>query len=76
MIACINFMNLSTARSEQRAREVGMRKVVGANRIQLVRQFMGESIMTAFVAVFIAIILVELLLPIFNTLAEKELGLS
>ena len=73
IIACINFMNLSTARSTKRAREVGLRKVVGANRWKLVKQFIGESIFLAFIACIFALIIVELLLPVFNNLSGKSL---
>ena len=74
IIACINFMNLTTARSANRAREVGVRKVAGANRRDLVRQFFGESILLAFIALLFAVGLVALLLPVFNNLAAKELS--
>ncbi|MEO6453762.1 MAG: ABC transporter permease [Ginsengibacter sp.] len=73
LIACINFMNLSTARSEKRAKEVGIRKVVGAQKKWLVFQFIGESIMLAFIAGTLAIIIVELSLGGYNTLVGKEL---
>jgi len=73
LIACVNFMNLTTARSANRAREVGLRKVVGAGRPQLIRQFFGESILMALFALVIAFILLEFLLPLFNTLSEKQL---
>ncbi|MGI8952356.1 MAG: ABC transporter permease [Chitinophagaceae bacterium] len=73
LIACINFMNLSTARSEKRAREVGIRKVVGAQKSTLVSQFLGESILLAFIAGIFALIIVQLSLPAFNTLVNKEL---
>jgi ABC-type antimicrobial peptide transport system permease subunit len=73
LIACINFMNLSTARSEKRAKEVGIRKVVGAQKRSLIAQFIGESILLAFLSGIIAIILVQLVLPPFNTLVEKNL---
>jgi len=73
LIACINFMNLSTARSANRAREVGMRKVVGALKKQLVAQFYGESVIFACIALAIALIIVSLLLPTFNTLSGKEI---
>jgi len=73
LIACINFMNLSTARSEKRAKEVGIRKVVGAQKRSLIAQFIGESILLAFLSGIIAIILVQLVLPAFNTLVEKNL---
>lgn len=64
MIACINFMNLSTARSEKRAREVGIRKAVGSQRIQLIVQFLTESMLTAFVAFILSILLIQLFLPL------------
>ena len=73
LIACINFMNLSTARSEKRAKEVGIRKVVGAQKVSLIFQFIGESILLTFIAAFIALILVQLSLPAFNSLTEKNL---
>ena len=76
IVACINFMNLATARSEQRAREVGVRKVMGAERIMLVRQFMSESIFMAFAAMLIAALIVFLVLPSFNLLVEKKLEFS
>ncbi|MCP5104235.1 MAG: FtsX-like permease family protein, partial [bacterium] len=75
-LACINFMNLATARSERRAREVGMRKVMGAQRFQLTRQFFGESLFYAFVSLFLAVVLVELLLPLFNRVVEKQLSIN
>ncbi len=73
LIACINFMNLSTARSEKRAKEVGIRKVVGARKKSLVFQFLGESVLLAFVAGIFAFIIVELALPSFNKLVDKKL---
>lgn len=73
LIACINFMNLSTARSEKRAKEVGIRKVVGAPKRLLVAQFIGESILLAFISGIIAILIVTLSLPAFNHLVDKEL---
>jgi putative ABC transport system permease protein len=73
LIACINFMNLSTARSEKRAKEVGIRKVVGAQKNSLVSQFLGESILIAFLAGILALITVQLCLPAFNTLTQKQL---
>ena len=76
LIACINFMNLSTARSARRAREVGMRKVVGASRYQIARQFFGESVLFAFIALLISLVLVELSLPAFGNLAGKELSFN
>ncbi len=76
LIACINFMNLTTARSAKRAREVGIRKVVGANKKQLIGQFLSESILLAFISLIIAFVLVELFLPAFNQLAGKELSVE
>lgn len=73
LIACINFMNLGTARSEKRAKEVGIRKVVGARKYSLVTQFIGESILLALIAGFFAIIVVQLSLSGFNMLTDKEL---
>jgi len=73
-VACINFMNLATARSERRAKEVGLRKVVGANRYQLVFQFLGESLIFSFLSLVIAIGIVYLLLPVFKMLTEKTLA--
>lgn len=73
LIACINFMNMSTARSEKRAKEVGIRKVVGAQKGSLVTQFIGESILIAFIACILALIIVQLCLPAFNSLTKKEL---
>jgi putative ABC transport system permease protein len=73
LIACINFMNLSTARSEKRAKEVGIRKVAGAQKKSLVGQFLGESVLIAFIAGVLAIIIVQLCLPAFNELTKKQL---
>jgi len=73
LIACINFMNLSTARSAGRAREVGVRKVLGSNRGTLIYQFLTESILTSFIALVIALFLADLLLPYFNVLAGKRI---
>ena len=75
LIACINFMNLSTARSEKRGKEVGIRKVVGAARSSLIFQFIGESILMALLAGLIALALVELTMPYFNTLTDVQLVL-
>lgn len=75
LIACVNFMNLSTARSERRSREVGIRKTLGSKRNQLVFQFFLESMILAFIAFVIAIIAVYLLLPAFNKLVDKHLTL-
>ena len=76
LIACINFMNLSTARSAIRAKEVGMRKVVGGSRPDIIRQFIGESIMFAFLAAVSAAVLVKVFLPAFNNLTGKSLAFS
>jgi putative ABC transport system permease protein len=73
LIACINFMNLSTARSEKRAREVGVRKAVGSQRSDLIFQFLTESVLITFVAFILSVVLVQLALPSFNTLTENEL---
>ncbi len=73
IIAVINFMNLSTARSSLRAKEVGVRKVTGANRAQLALQFLGESILSALVAVLLAAVLVRLFLPGLNRLVEAQI---
>ncbi len=73
LIACINFMNLATARSANRAREVGIRKAVGSYRRQLMGQFLAESIFLGLIALLGAVVLVELILPAFNNLAEKNL---
>lgn len=73
IVACINFMNLATARSSRRAKEVGMRKVAGARRWEIIRQFLGESVLIAFISLLIAIGLVWLLLPAFNNLSGKEI---
>jgi putative ABC transport system permease protein len=76
LIACINYMNLATARSAKRAKEVGLRKVIGAHRSQLVKQFVGESVFITFLSILVALALVELLLPYFNSLTEKEFSLA
>ena len=76
LIACINFMNLSTARSANRAKEVGVRKVVGALRSHIIRQFFGESVIYAFIALAFAVILVGLLMSPFNNLSGKDLSLN
>ena len=73
LIACINFMNLSTARSEKRAKEVGIRKTVGANKGSLVGQFIGESILISLISGIIALLIVVLSLPGFNQLTDKKL---
>ncbi len=75
-VACINFMNLATARSARRAKEVGLRKVVGAGRKQLILQFLGESLVISFISIILALLIVWALLPAFNTLAGKNLNLQ
>lgn len=74
LIACFNFMILSIGRSARRAREVGLRKVVGAQRKQLMAQFWSEAICVTFIAFFIGMVMAEFLLPVFNELSEKELS--
>jgi putative ABC transport system permease protein len=76
VIACINFMNLATARSGKRAREVGVRKVLGAARGNLVTQFIGEAILMSAISVLLGLLLMAIFLPIFNTLVQKQLGLG
>ncbi len=76
IVACINFMNLATARSARRSKEVGLRKVVGAGRQQLVMQFLSESMLISFLALIFAIGLVFLLLPTFNEITGKQLEIS
>jgi putative ABC transport system permease protein len=76
IIACINFMNLSTARSTKRAREVGMRKVSGATRNQLIWQFLGESLLLSLMGMILAFAIVEALMPFFNNLTGLELDSS
>ena len=73
LIACINFMNLATARSERRAREVGVRKVVGAQRSLIVGQFLSEALVMTFLALALGIVLVKAVLPAFNRFFEKQL---
>ncbi len=74
-IACINFMNLCTARSIKRAKEIGIRKVVGAFRPALIRQFIGEALFTVMLAMVVALILIVLVLPTFNSITQKEISL-
>lgn len=76
LIACFNFVNLATARSATRAREVGMRKTLGAGRGKLMVQFLGESLIFSFFSIALACILLELVLPLFNSLAGRELSLN
>ena len=75
LIACINFMNLSTAKSEKRAKEVGIRKVAGASKSSLIAQFITESFLTACIAGGFALLIVQLVLPAFNTLIDKQLSI-
>ncbi|GAB3949015.1 ABC transporter permease [Spirosoma harenae] len=75
LIACVNFMNLATARSAKRAKEVGVRKVVGAIRSLLIGQFLGEALLLTVFAIFLAVLLVALLLPAFNMLTDKQIVL-
>lgn len=75
IIACINFMNLATARSARRATEVGIKKVVGATRLQIARQFFGESVLVTLISLVIALFLVEIFVPSFNEITGKSLSL-
>ncbi|KAA2219608.1 ABC transporter permease [Maribacter flavus] len=76
LVACINFMNLATARSEKRAGEVGVRKVLGSSRQGLLSQFMTEALLASFFASFLGILLIKLVLPYFNTIIGKSLTIS
>ena len=76
LIACINFINLTTARSAERAKEVGIRKVIGAGRFQLARQFVGESVLICLIAFVLSVVLCALVLPFFNQLAGKQISSS
>lgn len=75
LIACINFMNLTTARSVKRAKEIGIRKVVGAFRIALIRQFMGEALWIVILSFMLSLVCVSLLLPAFNTIVQKQISI-
>lgn len=75
LLACINFMNLATARSEKRAKEVGVRKAIGSGRGQLVAQFLAESVLTAFVCFLLSLLLAGCILPWFNNLAGMQLAI-
>jgi len=75
LLACINFMNLSTARSEKRAKEVGIRKAIGSLRGQLIRQFFAESLLVALFAFAFSLVLVQLILPYFNEVADKKISI-
>ena len=76
LLGCINFMNLATARSEKRAREVGVRKVMGAGKRNLINQFIGEAVLMSFLSVGIAILMMFLVLPLFNIIVEKHLTIG
>ncbi len=76
IIACVNFMNLATARSASRAREVGIRKIVGSTKGLLIRQFLFESLVTSLISVIVAATWVQLLLPVFNRLTQKQLEIN
>ena len=76
LIACINFMNLSTAKASRRIKEVGIKKAVGANRTALILQYMGESMFLSFLSLFIAVLMVDILLPQFNFMTGKQLALT
>src|SRR6202020_1363674 len=76
LLACINFMNMSTARSEKRAKEVGIRKVVGAQKKSLIGQFLSESIFISLIAGVVALMIVQLCLPSFNMLTGKQLTIE
>jgi len=76
LIACINFMNLSTARSANRSKEIGMRKVIGASRSNLINQFFGESLLLSFIGMLFSLVIIVLLLNQFNDITGKEISLS
>jgi putative ABC transport system permease protein len=76
IVACINFMNLATARSARRAKEIGLRKVAGAVRSQLILQFLSESVFISFLSLLLAIVVVNLFLPVFNELANRKLAID
>ncbi|HTM97312.1 MAG TPA: FtsX-like permease family protein, partial [Pedobacter sp.] len=76
LIACINFMNMATAKSEKRAKEVGIKKTIGANRSSLIMQFLTESMVLTFIAVIVAIALLEIFLPTFNNLLNIKLSMA
>ena len=76
LIACINYINLSTARVLKRSKEIGLRKIMGSNRFQVVKQFFGESLIVVFLSFFSALVLVDMLLPLFNHLSGKNLTIN
>ncbi|HWW41639.1 ABC transporter permease, partial [Pedobacter sp.] len=75
LLACINFMNLSTARAEKRAKEVGIRKTMGSSKTQLIQQFLSESFLVVMLAFMLSLLLATLLLPLFNELADKKISI-
>ena len=75
VVACFNFTNLSTARAMKRAKEVGLRKVMGAFRLQLIKQFLGETLILVFIAMILGVMLLELLVPLFNSMVGQQLSL-
>ena len=76
IIACINFMNLSTARASKRAKEVGVRKVIGAGKKDLIRQFLGESFLLSLFSVMIAVPLLIIALPFLNQITQADINLN
>ena len=76
LMACINFMNLSTARSAKRAKEIGLRKVIGANRLQIIKQFYGESFMMVLVSGIFSFLMLYFIIPAFNTITEKDIAVT
>ncbi|MBC7417302.1 MAG: ABC transporter permease [Pedobacter sp.] len=74
LIACINFVNLSTASAANRAKEVGVRKVIGSTKIQLIKQFLVESALLVFIALLLSFIIIQVILPVFNTISDKDLS--
>ncbi len=76
VIACINFINLSTASASKRAKEVGIRKVIGSDKFQLIKQFLSESVLLTFIALAISFVLIQLALPVFNDMSGKNLALG
>ena len=76
LVACINFMNLATARSEKRAKEVGVRKVLGSGKKRLIAQFLGEALLMSTIAALLSVIIIALTLPAFNQLVQKQLSLQ
>ncbi|MEJ0032480.1 MAG: FtsX-like permease family protein [Bacteroidota bacterium] len=75
LMACINFMNLSTARSEKRAKEVGIRRAIGSLRGQLINQFLSESVITVFISLLVALLVAQLSMPFFNSISQKNMSM-